>query len=182
MFGFASLCSVLLLAACAEDDTGVQLETDTLETDTAAVGMDATNNIYAVLQDEGRFSQFIAAVDSAGLDQTLSGPGPYTVFAPTNDAFRTAQAGLDTLLQSENLDQLRGTLLYHIASGETRAQDFQDGTSIQTLEGSDLSVTGTGEELEVGGARLVETNLEAGNGVIHVVNRVLGPDSDAEGV
>lgn len=176
LFRIVPLCLLLLVTGCAEEEDGIQLESDTLATDTTAANVDTANSIYDVLQEDGRFSQFTTAIDSAGLEQTLTGPGPFTVFAPTNDAFQSAQTGIDTLLGPENRDQLRGMLLYHIASGQTMEQDLQDGASIRTLEGRDLTVSGSAGDLQIGGAQLSETNIEASNGVVHVVSRVLAPE------
>lgn len=176
MFRIAPLCLLLLLIGCAGEEDGTQMESDTLATDTMATNVETANTIYDVLQEDGRFSQFTTAIDSAGLEQTLTGPGPYTVFAPSNEAFQSAQTGIDTLLGPENRDQLRGLLLYHIASGQTMEQDLQDGASIRTLEGRDLTVRGSDGDLQVGGAQLSETNIDASNGVVHVVNRVLAPE------
>src|SRR5690606_8984640 len=142
----------------------------------------ASGSLYDVLREEGRFSRFVALVDAAGLGQTLSGPGPYTHLAPTTDAVQARQTRLDAMQQTEDPNELRGVLLYHIVMGETHTQDLSDGSTVRTLEGSTLSITGTGDSLAVGPARVIESDLEAANGVIHVVDRLLTPDMNPDGI
>lgn len=172
---------VIVLSACGDAENNDQASTDTLSTDPTAAAADTARTIQDVLQEESRFSQFATAVDSAGLAQTLSGPGPFTVFAPSNEAF-SGQQDVNQLLSSEQRDRLRGLLLYHISSGERMADDLQDGTTLRTLEGSDLVVTGSGDSLRVGTARIVEEDVRTANGIIHVIDQVLAPAASADGV
>lgn len=160
---------------CGEADNVDQLEGDTLSTEALPTEEDNARSIYGVLQQDGRFSRFITAVDSAGLEQTLSGPGPFTIFVPADEAFDQRQDVPQVLLSSANRDQLRGLLLYHISSGEQMAADLQDGSSIQTLEGGTLTISGSGDSLQIVGARVTETNIQASNGVVHVIDSVLRP-------
>lgn len=177
------LVAILLVSGCAEQDERAALEPDTTAIDTAAAEMDTTaQSIIELLQDEPQFSRLAVAVDSAGLVQTLSGPGPFTMFAPDNAAFnRMTGESLDQLLDPENRDPLRGRILYHVSNGEKLEQDLLAGAAIRTLEGSDLSVSGAGDSLRVGGAAVTETDLRARNGVIHVINEVLDPNATSEG-
>lgn len=177
----APLCLLFVVSACGNgQDTDTEL--DTLATDIPAATAETSQTIYDLLQDEGRFSQLVAAVDSAELEATLAGPGPFTVFAPTNDAFRSAQQEIDTLVASADRDDLRGLLLYHVASGETTAEALRDGAIVRTLEGSDLNVSGSGDSLRVQNARVTESNLDAGNGIIHVIDSILRPESGDDSI
>lgn len=170
---------ILLLAGCAERD-GTDRAADTLAMDTAEVAADAANlsneSIYDVIDGDDRFSTFAAAIDSADLDQTLSGPGPFTVFAPTNQAIGQLDG---ELLQEENEDELRDLLLSHISNGEKMASGLS-GQTVRTLAGGDVVVSGSGDSLRVGDARVVEADIHAANGVIHAVDQVLAPSMQDE--
>lgn len=178
------LVPVILLifsTGCGDAENDTQTATDTLTTNPTAVAADTAQTIQDILQEQSRFSQLATAIDSAGLSQTLSGPGPFTVFAPTDDALQGMQ-DFNQLLSTERRDRLRGLLLYHVSSGERVAEDLQAGTTIRTLEGNDLTVTGSGDSLQVGGAGIVERNIRAANGIIHVIDEVLAPTGTTEGV
>lgn len=112
--------------------------------------------------------RFVAAVDAAGLTATLSGPGPYTVFAPSDRAFGSRRFG-----DAEAAKQL---VAYHVVPG-TFTSDFLDGSSLNytTLAGKSLSVDGTGSGLKVNGVAVVTADLVADNGVVHVISQVLTP-------
>ena len=169
------------LIGCGDAENAEQVAADTLASDTTVAAADTARTIQDILEEESRFSQFETAVDSAGLAQTLSGPGPFTVFAPTNEAFQGMQ-DVNLLLSPEQRDRLRGLILYHVNSGERPAQDLQAGASIRSLEGSDLTIAGSGDSLQVGGADIIEENIRAGNGIIHVIDEVLDPTASDEGV
>jgi uncharacterized surface protein with fasciclin (FAS1) repeats len=134
-------------------------------------------SIFDVLQDDSRFSTFSSLLDSAGLGMTLSGPGPFTVFAPTNEAMATAGTNFQDLLDNENEDRLRDILLHHMFNGERMAADLSS-SSIRTLAGGELQVSGSDDSLRVGGARVVDMNVDAANGVIHAIDRTLTPETD----
>jgi len=137
----------------------------------------AQESIFDVLQDDSRFSTFSSLLDSAGLGMTLSGPGPFTVFAPTNEAMATAGTNFQDLLDNENEDRLRDILLHHMFNGERMAADLSS-SSIRTLAGGELQVSGSDDSLRVGGARVVDINVDAANGVIHAIDRTLTPETD----
>lgn len=147
--------------------------------DTTNPTMDSDNpssgHIFDLLRDDSRFSAFAAILDSAGLGPTLSGPGPFTVFAPTNEAIAGAETDLYALLEAGDEDRLRDILLHHISNGETIASNLPS-ESIRSLSGEDLQVTGSGNSLSVDEARLLEPNIDASNGVIHAVDQVLDHD------
>jgi uncharacterized surface protein with fasciclin (FAS1) repeats len=128
----------------------------------------------------------VAAVKAAGLVDTLSGPGPFTVFAPTNEAFAKLPNGtVDTLLKPENKDQLVGVLTYHVIPGRYTAKDLMNQarkaggkTTLKTVEGEELTVQAKGGELWIwdakgDGAKITIKNVMQSNGVIHVIDTVL---------
>jgi len=116
-----------------------------------------------------------AAVQAAGLLETLQGAGPYTVFAPTDEAFAEIQTEVDKLLKPENKAELSKILTYHVVSGKAHAADLEDGQELITLEGSKLKVTVKNGNIMVGGAKVSAADIEASNGVIHVIDKVLMP-------
>ena len=137
------------------------------------------NAIPTVLaaDSEQRFSTLLTAVEAAGLTETLSGDGPFTVFAPTNDAFDALPEGaLDDLL-SDAGGALRNTLLYHVLNAEVLAADLTDGQVVETALGEDITVTITaqGEVFINDTVEIIETDIMADNGVIHVLDAVLAP-------
>ncbi|MEM1060440.1 MAG: fasciclin domain-containing protein [Verrucomicrobiota bacterium] len=134
------------------------------------------------------FSTLVAAVKAAGLVETLSGPGPFTVFAPTNEAFAALPAGtVETLLKPENKEKLTGILTYHVVPRTLMAADVVEAikagggkVSVKTVNGEDLEVTMEGDSVVLksksgGTAKVVKTDLKGDNGVIHVIDAVLLP-------
>ena len=125
----------------------------------------------------------VAAVKAAGLVDTLSSPGPFTVFAPTNAAFGKLPAGtVDTLVKPENKDTLTKILTYHVVPGRLAASDLKDGMKLKTAEGEELSVKHQDGKVWIidakGGQSMVTiSNVNQSNGVIHVVDTVLMPAS-----
>ena len=127
---------------------------------------------------EGNFNTLLAAVDAAGLTDTLNGEGPFTVFAPTDQAF-------DDLFASEEIDMsdvegLTEILTYHVASGALMEADVVTMTSIPTLQGGELTVEVSDEGVKVGGANVTATDIVCSNGVIHVIDAVLMPPAEEE--
>lgn len=116
-----------------------------------------------------------AAVTAADLVETLQGDGPFTVFAPTDAAFAKIQSEVDNLLKPENKEKLSKILTYHVVSGEMMADDLEDGEELTTVEGSTLKVTVKDGEVMVGGAKVTQADIEASNGIIHVIDKVLMP-------
>ncbi len=116
-----------------------------------------------------------AAVKAAGLVETLQSEGPFTVFAPTDEAFADIQSEVDNLLKPENKEKLAKILTYHVVSGETMAADLEDGQELTTVEGSTLKVTVEDGKVTVGGANVTSADISASNGVIHVIDKVLLP-------
>lgn len=116
-----------------------------------------------------------AAVTAAGLVETLQGTGPFTVFAPTDEAFAAIQSEVDKLLKPENKEKLSKILTYHVVSGKTMAADLEDGQELTTVEGSKLKVMIKNGKVMVGDAEVTSTDIDASNGVIHVIDKVLLP-------
>jgi len=116
-----------------------------------------------------------AAVQAAGLVETLQGTGPFTVFAPTDEAFAEIQTEVDKLLKPENKAELSKILTYHVVSGKAHAADLEDGQELTTVEGSKLKVTVKDGTVMVGGAKVTAADIEASNGVIHVIDKVMMP-------
>lgn len=155
----------LTLSACGSD---AETASETME-QTKDVG-----TIVDVASANENFSTLVAAVSAAGLVETLSGTGPFTVFAPTNDAFAALPAGvLDALLLPENKETLTKILTYHVVSGKVMAADVTDG-DVATVEGSTIKLS-TMNGVMVNGATVVTADVEATNGVIHAIDAVILP-------
>jgi len=120
-----------------------------------------------------------AAVGAAGLAGTLSGDGPFTVFAPVNEAFAALGAeALDRLLEPGNQALLQKILTYHVIPGEVRAADLSDGASVTTVEGTPVTIDLSGTAPMVNGAEIIATDIETENGVIHLIDGVLTENTD----
>lgn len=137
-------------------------------------------DIVAVASAAGSFSTLVAAVAAADLVATLQSEGPFTVFAPTDDAFAALPAGLvDALLKPENKDTLAKILTYHVVGAEVHAADVATG-DVATVEGSTVSVVVGDKVVLNDSATITATDIKASNGVIHVIDAVLVPaDVDA---
>ncbi|MQQ08050.1 fasciclin domain-containing protein [Epibacterium sp. SM1979] len=124
----------------------------------------------------GSFTTLVAAVQAAGLVETLKGDGPFTVFAPTDDAFAALPDGtVDSLLKPENKDQLVSILTYHVVPGKVMSGDLSDGMKAATVQGSEVTI-GTSDGVTVNGANVVQADIAASNGVIHVIDQVILPE------
>ena len=118
-----------------------------------------------------------AALEAAGLIDALTGAGPFTVFAPTDEAFAKLPVGtVETLLKPENREKLKAILLYHVVPGNVTAKQVMklDGQMVKTLEGGEVKIS-TMHGVKVDGARVTKTDIQASNGVIHVIDTVLMP-------
>ena len=179
LFSLTGALTLLLFsfAACAEQsDTAEEIDPAEAETEIATEPTVESETIVDVIQDDGRFSTLAVAIDSAGLAETLYGEGPFTLFAPTDEAFAALPAGtLDELLLPENRERLREVLLHHVADGSVLAADAGAMSNITPLAGDGLTVAAEGETVMIGEATVTEADVEAGNGVIHVVDAVLLP-------
>jgi uncharacterized surface protein with fasciclin (FAS1) repeats len=137
----------------------------------------APGTIVDIAVADGRFNTLVAAVTAADLVGTLNSEGPFTVFAPTDDAFAALPAGtLDSLLLPENKQQLTDILLYHVVSGKVMASDVVGLTSATTVLGKDITITvKDGSVFLNDTVQVIITDIEASNGVIHVIDGVLLP-------
>ncbi|MFT5797456.1 MAG: putative surface protein with fasciclin (FAS1) repeats [Candidatus Azotimanducaceae bacterium] len=124
----------------------------------------------------GSFTTLVAAVQAAGLVDTLKGEGPFTVFAPTDEAFAALPEGtVATLLLPENKDQLISILTYHVVSGKVMSGDLSNGMTAATVQGGDVTIMTEGG-VTVNGANVISADIEASNGVIHVIDAVILPE------
>ena len=131
--------------------------------------------IVGVAAGAGQFNTLVAAVKAAGLVETLNGKGPFTVFAPTDEAFAKLPAGtVENLLKPENKEKLVAVLTYHVLPGELMAADVRT-TNAKTVNGKKLAIKVHDGKVTVGGANVVKTDIDASNGVIHVIDAVLIP-------
>jgi uncharacterized surface protein with fasciclin (FAS1) repeats len=124
----------------------------------------------------GSFKTLAAALKAAGLVDTLKGKGPFTVFAPTDEAFAKLPAGtVEDLLKPENKQKLTAILTYHVVPGKVMAADVVKLTSAKTVNGKPVAIASSGGAVTVDGARVVKTDVAASNGVIHVIDSVILP-------
>jgi len=124
----------------------------------------------------GGFTTLVAAVKAAGLVDTLKGPGPFTVFAPTDEAFAKLPPGtLDSLLKPENKAKLVSILTYHVVAGKVMAADVVKLKSAKTVEGESIAIKTADGGVMVDKAHVTKTDIETSNGVIHVIDTVLMP-------
>jgi len=122
------------------------------------------------------FTTLVAAVKAAGLVETLKGDGPFTVFAPTNAAFGKLPEGtVDTLLKPENKEKLVSVLTYHVVPGKVMAADVIKLKNAKTVQGSEVDIVVTDGKVKIDNANVVKTDIECGNGVIHVIDAVILP-------
>ena len=125
----------------------------------------------------GKFTTLVAAVKAAGLVDTLKGPGPFTVFAPTDEAFAKLPAGaLEDLLKPENKAKLRSVLTYHVVLGKVMSRDVVRLESAKTAEGNTIKIKAIDDSVMVNDAHVVKTDIAASNGVIHVIDKVILPE------
>jgi uncharacterized surface protein with fasciclin (FAS1) repeats len=131
--------------------------------------------VVAIAAGNKDFSTLVAAVKAAGLAETLSGAGPFTVFAPTNDAFAKLPKGtVDDLLKPENKAKLTAILTYHVVPGKVMAADVKTG-KVKTVQGAELDLKAKKGGVTVDDAKVVKTDIVGSNGVIHVIDSVLMP-------
>ena len=124
----------------------------------------------------GDFSTLVAAVEAAGLVETLKGDGPFTVFAPTDAAFAALPVGtVESLLKPENKDQLVAILTYHVVPGKVMSTDLSDDMSATTVQGSEVMID-LDNGVMVEEATVVSADIETSNGVIHVIDKVILPE------
>ena len=134
-------------------------------------------DIVETAVEAGQFKTLAAALEAAGLTDALKGTGPFTVFAPTDEAFAKLPAGtVESLLKPENKEKLKAILLYHVVAGKVPASEVVklNGRSVKTLQGTSVKVR-TKHGVTVNNAKVTQTDIDASNGVIHVIDTVLMP-------
>ncbi len=157
---FAALLAALLFAGTTVTMARPAAEKDIVDTAVAA----------------GSFKTLAAALQAAGLVDTLKGPGPFTVFAPTDDAFAKLPAGtVEDLLKPENKDKLKAILLYHVVSGKVTSKQVVKLHSANTLDGQPVSIKTADGKVMINNATVIKADIECSNGVIHVIDTVLLP-------
>jgi uncharacterized surface protein with fasciclin (FAS1) repeats len=176
---FAAALAVVALtaAACGSSDSNSESSSDSRpakETAASKPAPSADTTIVAVASANPDFSTLVTAVTKAGLVGTLSGPGPFTVFAPTNAAFAAIPADqLNAILADKA--QLTKILTYHVVPDEVMAADLKPEQMVKTVEGQDLDIKVTNGAATVNGCNVVRTDIKASNGVVHVIDCVLIP-------
>jgi transforming growth factor-beta-induced protein len=163
----------ILIAGCtSKPPAPVVTPTPTPVQTTAAPPM---KSIVETAVADGRFTTLVAALQAAKLDGALSGPGPFTVFAPTDDAFKNLPPGTVETLLKDPQGQLKQILLYHVVDGKVMAADVVKLTSAKTLQGSNVNITVTNGVVKINDATVKITDIQTSNGVIHVIDKVLIP-------
>lgn len=184
LLSFAVMATILL-ASCTEGEkkadagasTNDASKMEPAKTDTGKVAEVVTpKNIVETAIASPDHTTLVTAIKAAGLAETLSGTGPFTVFAPTNAAFAKLPAGtVETLVKPESKAKLTGILTYHVVAGAVKAADLKDGQKIKTLQGEELTVSIKDGKVMINGANVTAADLPNSNGVIHVVDAVLMP-------
>jgi uncharacterized surface protein with fasciclin (FAS1) repeats len=132
-------------------------------------------DIVDIAVEAGSFGTLVAAVQAADLVETLKGAGPFTVFAPTDEAFAALPAGtVENLLKPENKAQLVAVLTYHVVPGKVMSGDLSNGMTAATVQGANVTIMTEGG-VKVNDANVVTADIEASNGVIHVIDKVILP-------
>lgn len=175
LLGACLLALAAGLAACGGGDDTTAAETSADTTMGEGGGMADAGNIVAVAKETPDLSILVEAVAAAGLVETLEEPGPYTVFAPTNEAFEALGPKLEELLEPANKEELAEILTYHVAAGDVESGELENGQMIETVQGEDVEIAIEGEEVTVNGAKVVIPDVAASNGVVHVIDEVLLP-------
>ena len=142
---------------------------------------DEPMDIVDTAVEAGSFNTLAAALEAAGLVDALKGDGPFTVFAPTDEAFKALPDGtLESLLEEENNDTLVAILTYHVVPGSINSTEALEAGSATTLQGSDVTISVEDGQPMVNNANIVSTDIECSNGVIHVIDAVILPPSADE--
>lgn len=167
-----AMLTILGMVACGE----APAEAEEVATETVVEAPAAPATVVDIAVGSADHSTLVAAVTAAGLGETLSGTGPFTVFAPTNAAFSALPAGtLDDLLKPENKEKLASILTYHVVAGKVMSTDLTDGMKATTVNGQEITINVKEGKVTVNGANVTTADLGAGNGVVHVIDAVILP-------
>jgi uncharacterized surface protein with fasciclin (FAS1) repeats len=182
---FGRLNWLMALVAAFGLTLGATASAQQAEPEAAEGQLDAGQQTIAdLVQEDERFSTLAQALDAAGLTETLQGAGPFTVFAPTNEAFEALPEGeLDRLLEPGNQEQLKSILSYHVIDGKVMSEDVTaldgidtpEGAMVATVEGTEAPLKQADGQLTFADAAVTETDIQASNGVIHVIDAVAMP-------
>lgn len=169
--GAATLMLAVGLGACSSDTPDASSESASLRRSVVPDSM----TIPRMLETDDRFSTLRTALDSTKLDSLLATDGPYTLFAPPNEAFDALPPGTVETLLTERHDRLRTILAHHLVDGRLSTEDRSEPRTVTTMSGDTLSLRSTDTGVFVGDVSVVDGDVEAANGLIHVVDRVLPP-------
>jgi transforming growth factor-beta-induced protein len=177
----AGNCSYTAKSSCSTTasscSTGDKMAKNQMSATIQTAAHNHTNDIVDIAVEAGSFKTLVAAAKAAGLVDVLKSDGPFTVFAPTDDAFAKLPKGtVESLLKPENRDQLRQILLYHVVPGKLTARDVTRTAGAETAQGQRVSFDSS-NGVKVDNARVIKADIEADNGVIHVIDRVILPES-----
>lgn len=176
------MIAAVTVAACSNET-----ETDTMQEgqDSTAYqsdnqnmqdGIQGSQTIVLVASTNQNLSTFVKAVQSAERTQMLNSEGPFTVFAPTNEAFNALPEGtLDNLMMPESKQKLGDILAYHVVEGTVMASDLSDGQTVTTVQGEKLTVTKQNGNVMINGAQVIQADVNTSNGVVHIIDKVLMP-------
>ena len=176
-----AVVGALTLSACGDDanDDATPVATDPVPAEADPEAPMEDPDIVEIASTTEGFSTLVAALSAAGLVETLQGEGPFTVFAPTDEAFAALPDGLlDSLLEPENSELLTRILTYHVVAGDVRSGDIEPGP-VATVEGSEVTLD-TADGVTVDDANVIQADIVASNGVIHVIDAVILPADIAE--
>ena len=171
-----ALAATFALVACGggEATGGAPVQDPTTA---GSVSSAAKADIVDTANSAGSFKTLLAAVKAADLEGTLRGPGPFTVFAPTDEAFAKLPAGtVESLVKPENKEKLKAILTYHVVSGKVGAEQAMKLSTAKTVNGKELKLDASSGSLHAGKATVVKADVQASNGVIHVIDTVLVPE------
>lgn len=184
---FTFFCALALMAfvGCGDSETPGDGDDDMMEEDGAMMDDDMMDGENVLMVAEGAgLTTFRTAVAQAGLDETLMGPGPFTIFAPSDEAFNALPEGtLESLMEEGNRDQLASILTYHVLPREAMSGDLSGEIALSSVEGQNLTITAANGGVTVTDAQgnvanVTSADMDASNGVIHVIDRVLMPAED----
>jgi uncharacterized surface protein with fasciclin (FAS1) repeats len=179
---YVAISAAFLVAACApaatpEPTQAPEPAEPEATATTAPTATPAPKDIVGIAVEDGRFTTLVAALQAAELDQALKGEGPFTVFAPTDEAFAALPEGTVEALLGD-IPALTEILLYHVVQGKVMAADVVELSQAETLQGQSVQVMVEDGKVMIDDAQVVLTDIEAANGVIHVIDAVILPVSE----
>lgn len=148
-------------------------EIEEVPTDTIATVQPTPNSVVAIANSSS--TELGSAINAAGLVADLNGAGPFTLFAPTDEAFNKAKSAVDDLKKPENKEKLQTVLKYHVVKGKFKSSDLKDGKELTTIDGKKLKIDISKGKIMVGDAVVVGADVEATNGIVHAIDKVLMP-------